>query len=47
MYQLFFPNGNVQSYNSESQLSAAVRAFGGECVRLGSGAKEFAFVPKK
>ncbi|MBR4621120.1 MAG: hypothetical protein IKO46_09060 [Salinivirgaceae bacterium] len=45
MYQLNFPNGNVQTYNSQGELMTAVRLLGGEA-KLISG-KTYAFVPKK
>lgn len=45
MYQLNFPNGNVQTYSSQSELQNAARLLGGEA-RLISG-KNYAFVPKK
>ncbi|MBQ8958080.1 MAG: hypothetical protein IJ057_06215 [Bacteroidales bacterium] len=45
MYQLNFPNGNVQTYNSYSDLMNAARLLGGEA-RLISG-NTYAFVPKK
>lgn len=45
MYQLNFPNGNVQTYNSIGELQNAARLFGGEA-KLISG-KTYAFVPKK
>lgn len=44
MYQLNFPNGNVQSYNSYGDLCNAARLLGGEA-KLISG-KTYAFVPK-
>ena len=40
MYQLNFPNGNVQTYNSFVELQNAARLLGGN-------GKIFAFVPKK
>ena len=45
MYQLNFPNGNVQTYNSQGELMTAARLLGGEA-KLISG-KTYAFVPKK
>jgi hypothetical protein len=45
MYQLNFPNGNVQTYNSLSELQTAARLFGGEEKLIGG--KTYAFVPKK
>lgn len=45
MYQLNFPNGNVQTYESYSDLDKAARLLGGEA-RCISG-HTYAFVPKK
>lgn len=45
MYQLNFPNGNVQTYDGYSDLLNAAKLLGGEA-RLISG-KTYAFVPKK
>ncbi len=45
MYQLNFPNGNVQTYNSPGDLLSAARLLGGEA-KLISG-KTYVFVPKK
>ena len=45
MYTLNFPNGNVQTYNSYSDLLNAAKLMGGEA-KLISG-KVYAFVPKK
>ncbi|MBR4350430.1 MAG: hypothetical protein K5860_10640 [Bacteroidales bacterium] len=45
MYQLNFPNGNVQTYNNYNDLLRAARDFGGEA-KIISG-KIYAFVPKK
>lgn len=45
MYQLYFPNGNVQTYNSQIELQTAAQLFGGEAKLIGS--KTYAFVPKK
>ena len=44
MFQLNFPNGNVQTYDYQSDLQRAARALGGEA-KLISG-KVYAFVPK-
>lgn len=45
MYQLNFPNGNIQTYASYTALADAARLLGGEA-KLISG-KAYAFVPKK
>ncbi|MBO4804538.1 MAG: hypothetical protein J5554_00690 [Paludibacteraceae bacterium] len=45
MYQLNFPNGNVQTYNSLSELQKAARLLGGEAKIIGG--NTYAFVPKK
>jgi len=45
MYQLNFPNGNVQTYNSFGELNNAARLLGGEARRISD--NTFAFVPKK
>ncbi len=45
MYQLNFPNGNVQTYSSQADLQNAARLLGGEAKIISS--KTFAFVPKK
>ncbi len=45
MYQLNFPNGNVQTYASEGELRNAARLLGGEAKMISS--KVYAFVPKK
>ena len=45
MYQLNFPNGNVQTYNSLGELRDAARLLGGEAKLIGG--KTYAFVPKK
>ena len=45
MYQLNFPNGNVQTYASQGDLLNAARLLGGEA-KIISG-KTYAFVPKK
>ena len=45
MYQLNFPNGNVQTYNSYGDLCDAARLLGGEAKRISN--NTFAFVPKK
>ena len=47
MYQLNFPNGNVQTYNSFGELLTAARLLGGEAKLIGGNGKTFAFVPKK
>ena len=47
MYQLNFPNGNVQTYNSFGELYNAARLLGGEAKLIGGNGKTFAFVPKK
>jgi hypothetical protein len=47
MYQLNFPNGNVQTYNSLIELRDAARLLGGEAKLIGGNGKIFAFVPKK
>ena len=44
-YTLNFPNGNVQTYASSSDLLAAARLLGGEAKNIGG--KNYAFVPKK
>ena len=45
MYQLNFPNGNVQTYNSSGDLDYAARLLGGEAKRISG--NTYAFVPKK
>lgn len=45
MYQLNFPNGNVQTYDGYSDLLNAARLLGGEARLIGG--KTYAFVPKK
>lgn len=45
MYQLNFPNGNVQTYKTISELMNAARLLGGEA-KMVSG-NTYAFVPKK
>ena len=45
MYQLNFPNGNVQTYGNQTELQNAARLLGGEA-KIISG-KIYAFVPKK
>ena len=45
MYQLNFPNGNVQTYSSQAELQNAARLLGGEAKFIGG--KMYAFVPKK
>ncbi len=47
MYTLNFPNGNVQTYASLSELQTAARALGGEAKVISSSNKTYAFVPKK
>jgi len=47
MYQLNFPNGNVQTYNSQGELMTAARLLGGEAKLISGNGKTFAFVPKK
>lgn len=47
MYQLNFPNGNVQTYDSLFELRDAARLLGGEAKLIGGNGKIFAFVPKK
>lgn len=47
MYQLNFPNGNVQTYNSFVELQNAARLLGCEAKLIGGNGKTFAFVPKK
>lgn len=44
-YTLNFPNGNVQTYASWSELTAAARLLGGEAKLIGG--NNYAFVPKK
>ena len=44
MYQLNFPNGNVQTYDSDYELNNAARLLGGEAKRING--KVYAFVPK-
>ena len=44
-YTLNFPNGNVQTYASPSEMFAAARLLGGEARNIGG--KNYAFVPKK
>lgn len=43
MYQLNFPNGNVQTYESYSDMEKAARLFGGKAERIN--ANTYAFVP--
>lgn len=45
MYTLNFPNGNVQTYSTSSELFTAARLLGGEAKLIGG--KNYAFVPKK
>lgn len=45
MFQLNFPNGNVQTYKSSFDLNEAARLLGGEAKRISD--NTFAFVPKK
>ena len=45
MYQLNFQNGNVQTYNSISDMQRAASLLGGEAKPISG--KLFAFVPKK
>lgn len=45
MYQLNFPNGNVQTYNSFNDLANAARLLGGEARHISG--NTYAFVPKK
>ena len=45
MYQLNFPNGNVQTYNSLGELQRAANLLGGEARCIND--KTYAFVPKK
>lgn len=44
-YNLNFPNGNVQTYNSFGDLQGAARLMGGEAKMINS--NTYAFVPKK
>ncbi len=45
MYQLNFPNGNVQTYNSFGDLQRAANLLGGEAKCINGNI--YAFVPKK
>lgn len=45
MYTLNFPNGNVQTYSSSSELKEAAHLLGGEAKLIRD--KTYAFVPKK
>ena len=45
MYTLNFPNGNVQTYSSVSDLDKAARLLGGEAKQISG--NTYAFVPKK
>lgn len=47
MYQLNFPNGNVQTYASREELHDAARLLGGEAKEISYGSKLYVFVPKK
>ena len=42
MYQLNFPNGNVQTYNSLDELNRATKAMGGKVQLIGG--KTYVFV---
>lgn len=44
-YTLNFPNGNVQTYASFSQMEKAARLLGGEAKAVSG--NNYAFVPKK
>ena len=44
-YNLNFPNGNVQTYNSLWDLEKAARSMGGETKMINS--NTYVFVPKK
>ncbi len=44
-YNLNFPNGNVQTYNSWNDMLNAARLMGGEAKMINS--DTYAFVPKK
>ena len=44
-YNLNFPNGNVQTYNSLGDLKDAARLMDGETKRIND--NTFVFVPKK
>ncbi|MCQ2287339.1 MAG: hypothetical protein MJZ94_10430 [Bacteroidales bacterium] len=45
MFTLNFPNGNVQTYSSWSDLLKAARLLGGDAVQVSG--NTYAFVPKK
>ena len=45
MYQLNFPNGNIQTYASYTALADAARLLGGEAKCISG--NSYAFVPKK
>jgi len=45
MYQLNFPNGNVQTYSTLNDLARAAQLMGGDCKLIGN--KTYVFVPKK
>ncbi len=47
MYTLNFPNGNVQTYPSLSDLQRAARELGGEAKSINSLQKIYVFVPKR
>ena len=47
MYTLNFPNGNVQTYPSLSDLQRAARELGGEAKLINTQQKIYVFVPKK
>lgn len=47
MYTLNFPNGNVQTYPSLSDLQRAARELGGEAKLINTPQKIYVFVPKK
>ena len=47
MYTLYFPNGNVQTYASYSDLCNAARLLGGEAKIVNGAQKIYVFVPKK
>lgn len=46
-YTLNFPNGNVQTYASFSELQKAANLLGGEAKIISSSNHNYAFVPKK
>ncbi|MEE1541510.1 MAG: hypothetical protein UF067_03500 [Paludibacteraceae bacterium] len=45
MYQLNFPNGNVQTYEDLYDLKEAAKLFGGKAEYINS--NTYAFVPKE